>query len=289
MTFVDPISKTARLTAAARARETERPDRLFEDPWAKALAGPEGFALLRRWEESAQAPGATSAPENPYIAMRTRYFDDFLGEAVAVPEAGQPIRQVVIVAAGLDTRAFRLPWLPATRLFELDHPDVLAAKDRLLEAAGAVALCERTVVPADLTVPWADTLVAHGFDARVPAVWLIEGLFPYLDEAGARALLAEGAPLAAPGSRLAADFVGKSLLESPFARPVLALLERENVPWRFGTDEPEALLADFGWAATALRPGDPGMNFGRWPFPTLPRGTPGIPSSFLVTATRAAP
>ena len=108
------LEATACWTAAVRAAETSRDDRLFEDPWAATLAGPEGAAWL-----AARPPGSTLP-----IAIRTRFFDDWLHD-VAI-EAG--IRQVVLLAAGLDTRAYRLPWAAATTVFELDRPAVLAGK-----------------------------------------------------------------------------------------------------------------------------------------------------------------
>ncbi len=128
--------------------------------------------------------------------------------------------------------------------------------------------------------------MAGGFDAQAPALWIVEGLLPYLDEAQTRALLAECAPLASLGSWLLADIVGKSFLESPYTRAYLDWLRRQEVPWRFGTDEPEAFLAAFGWNATARRPGDEGAAYGRWPYLGLPRGTPGYPSIYYVTAAR---
>ena len=159
MSFRDPVSLTARLTAAARARESARPDRLFDDPWAAALAGPEGVAFLKRFEEAGRIPGVPPLGENPYIAIRTRVLDDFMTAAVAALDA----RQVVIVAAGLDTRAFRLAWPDGTRVYELDHPDVLAAKQSTMDAAGAVPRCDRRTVAVDLAQPWAAPLQAAGF------------------------------------------------------------------------------------------------------------------------------
>src|SRR4051812_29590382 len=121
MTFADPVSVTARFTAVARARESARADRLFDDPWAAALAGAEGVAFMNRIAEAAHVPGGPDLRDNPYIAIRTRVLDDFMIESVAALQA----RQVVILAAGLDTRAFRLSWPDGTRLYELDHADVL--------------------------------------------------------------------------------------------------------------------------------------------------------------------
>ena len=111
---VDAVAWTACLAAAARAREDERPDHLFADPFAATLAGATGFAYLDRL-----ANGPT-----PYLAIRTRFFDDFLLTAVR----GGDVRQVVLVAAGMDARAFRLPWPPGLALYELDQPEVLVLK-----------------------------------------------------------------------------------------------------------------------------------------------------------------
>ena len=117
-------------------------------------------------------------------------------------------------------------------------------------------------------------------------VWLVEGLTVYLPEAGVRGVLAQAASLATPGSRLFADITGRGMLESPWTRGVLDAMKRENAPWIFGTDEPEALCAELGWRATVTRPGDPDATFGRWPYPAFPRGAPGVPSNFFVMATR---
>jgi methyltransferase (TIGR00027 family) len=109
--------------AAARARESERPYRLFDDPLAAALAGPEGFAWLERMEPVPRFGGPAL-----YVVVRTRFFDDFLLYACW----GAGVRQVVLLAAGMDARAFRLNWPPGTRLYELDRPEVLAAKEEVI-------------------------------------------------------------------------------------------------------------------------------------------------------------
>jgi len=281
--FDDPISLTARMTAAARARESRRPDRLFDDPWAGALAGPEGVALMNELEAVASPPGKPAAArDNPYIAIRTRCFDDFLLAAAR----NAAIRQVVLLAAGLDSRAFRLDWPADTRCFELDRADVLHAKDELLEAAGAVPRCARHVIGADLTGDWSEMLLAGGFDAGAPSVWLVEGLTPYLEDGAVRALLARCGDLAARGSRLGIDLASRGIFDSPWTVNYRQALERIGAPWRFGTDEPEALLASAGWEAVVVRPGEPAASFGRWPYPVPPRGTPGIPSFFIAIATR---
>lgn len=295
MSFVDPISATARLTAAARARETRRPDRLFEDPWAAALAGSEGVALMTEMEAAASPPGGADVKDNPYIAIRTRYFDDFLLEAVGGRPGGAAasspvnvpaIRQVVLLAAGLDARAFRLDWPSGLCCYEIDRADVLHAKDQALRAAGAVPRCARHVIAADLSGAWPGALAAGGFDATAPSVWLIEGLTPYLDETTVRALLAQCASMAASGSRLAVDVLGQSFFRSPWTRTYLEALERAGAPWKFGTDDPEGLLGAAGWDATVVRPGEPPASYGRWRFPVPPRDVADAPTIFIATATR---
>ena len=119
---MDPVGLTSRWVAAARARESERADRLFDDPLAAAFAGPEGFAWLDRLEP-VTLPGTPGPGLGPglYVTVRTRFFDDFLVGA----SRSIGTRQVVLVAAGMDARAFRLDWSPGTRLYELDRPEVL--------------------------------------------------------------------------------------------------------------------------------------------------------------------
>jgi methyltransferase (TIGR00027 family) len=275
--FSDPVSRTARLTAAARARESKRPDRLFEDPWAEALAGRDGVAFMERLEAAGRAPGAPGSSENPYIAIRTRFFDDFLRAATG-GDGG--VRQVVILAAGLDTRAFRLAWPPGVRVFELDRLDVLEAKNRLLAHGAAPERvnprCDRRAIGVDLaTEPWDEALTAAGLAVGQPSAWLVEGLFAYLDEPAARAVLQRAAALAAPRSLLGADVISRTYFTSPWTRGALEALEREHAPWRFGTDDPEGFFAAAGWTATVLRPGDAGRGFRALAVPGLPARAPG--------------
>lgn len=275
---IDRVAQTSRWTAAARARESARPDRLFEDPLAGALAGPAGFALLD--SEPAEAR------DNPYIAIRTRVFDDWLRGVTGGDGPGQ----VVLLGAGMDARAFRLRWPPGTSLWELDRPELLALKGELLDRTGAHPQCARRSVGVDLASGgWLERLGASGFDSTQPSVWLAEGFFEYWEEPVVDRLLATLLPLAAAGSHLGADFVSRDFLASPWMVSYLAMLEERGSPWRFGTNEPEVLLARHGWTATSVRqPGEEGANFGRWPWPVAPRSVPGLPHSFFVTAVRSA-
>jgi methyltransferase (TIGR00027 family) len=275
---IDRIAQTSLWTAAARARESARPDRLFEDPFAAALAGPEGFALL-----DAEPP---ESRDNPYIAIRTRFFDDWLRRV-----AGEDsLHQVVLLGAGMDSRAFRLRWLPGTTLYELDRPELLALKQERLDSIGAEPACDRRPVGVDLmSDSFADHLRGSGFDPTQPSVWLAEGFFEYLDEFGVHRVLAALENLTSPGSRLGADFLSRDFLESPWMASYLARLRERGTPWQFGTNEPEVILAQHGWVATEVRqPGEEGANFGRWPWPVAPRSVAGLLRSFLVTAIRPA-
>jgi len=122
-TTSNSLGSTARWTAAARAYESEREVRLFEDPWASVLAGTVGTA----W--AATRPSDSLAP----MILRIRFFDDFLQRVTREDS----IRQVVLMAAGLDTRAYRLNWSSGTTFFELDQPAVLREKEQTLRSAGA--------------------------------------------------------------------------------------------------------------------------------------------------------
>ncbi len=265
--------------AAARARESERLDRLFDDPLAAALAGPEGFAWLERMEAAARSnsPGL-------YPVIRTRFFDDFLLDTCKA----SGIRQVVLAAAGLDTRAFRLDWPADTQLYELDLPEVLDAKDAVIEAAEARASSERRTVRVDLKeADWPEALLTAGYRPESQSVWLIEGLLFYLTTDDVHGLLDKVSALTAIGSHLGLDVTNRGLFFSPVAWPMRAALARRGATGRFGTNAPEKLMANHGWKADVTQPGEEGANFGRWPPPMLPREIPGVPRSFLVTARRA--
>jgi methyltransferase (TIGR00027 family) len=277
----EALLRTARWTAAARARESERPDRLFDDPFARAMANADGFELLAEMEPLSLLHGRPRR-ENPYFAIRTRFFDDFLTQVVAEAD----VRQIVMMAAGFDTRAYRIDWPDGTELFEIDRDETFAEKEAVLVRLQAQPRCDRHVVNADLTAEWESSLILAGFDPARGSVWTIEGLLAYLDETMARRLTAKISALAGAGARLCADLPGRDFFDSPLSQPYLSALARKGMPWKFGTDEPEAFFDECGWAASARRPGEEGADFGRWPYPLPRRGYPGLPTSFFVTATR---
>jgi methyltransferase (TIGR00027 family) len=275
----NPIAPTSRWMAAARARESEREDRLFCDPLAAAFAGPEGFAWLKRMELTA---GAGSGP-GLYAVIRTCFFDDFLEDACR----GSGVCQVVLAAAGMDTRAFRLDWPSQTRMYEMDLPEVLDAKDKMVEEAGAKPNCERRTVGVDLQQEaWPEALLAAGYRPERPSVWVIEGLLFYLTRAAVHGLLQKVSALTATGSLLGLDVMNRGLLFSPLAWPQQVAFARRGAPGLFGTDNPETLVAHHGWDADVTQPGEEGANYGRWPRPLLSREVPGLPRGFLVRARR---
>ncbi len=271
-TFDDLLGATARWTAAVRAKESAREDRLFYDPWAAALAGKEGEAWIKARSEDSVVP----------IALRTRFFDDAL-QHMALQDA---IRQVVLMAAGLDTRAFRLSWPAGTRLFELDQPPVLKYKEQILRSAGAQPACERQMVEVDLTAPWQERLIQAGFDPGRSSGWLLEGFLFYLPGESLTRILDEATDLAAPGSWLGFDIVNSITLTSPWTRQWIEMQANSGAPWIGTLDDPEGFLAARGWQASLTLPGEEGANFGRWPYPVIPRTMPDMPRNWYVIARR---
>lgn len=271
-TVMEAVAYTAQWTAAARALESERPDAIFTDPWARALAGEKGFALLDRY---------AGAGTIPFIAVRTRFMDN----AIFATVKERDLRQVVLVAAGMDTRAGRLSWPDDTVLYELDHPELLAAKSQILPPEAYVPLCQRRIVPVDLTVDWVPAARAAGLEFGRPTLWVAEGLFFFLPADAVRGLLTVIRDLSGPGSVLIGDFVGAAALSNPLARAFLQVLAEDGNPWQFGTDDPEVFLRDVGWHVLDLKqPGQEGAEFGRWPYPVPPPVMTSAPRSFLFTA-----
>jgi methyltransferase (TIGR00027 family) len=265
------FASTAKWIAAARAKESARPDRLFHDPFAAALAGEAGFEILARSE-------AASGGENAFLPIRTRYFDDLLLNAAAP--------QVVLLGAGLDTRAYRLPFADVTHVFELDRGEVLEEKERILTAVNARPRCIRRAVAVDLADSWTEHLAAAGFDSAQPSIWIAEGLLFYLSEEHVGSLLRRARFEAAPGSVFAADVFGTGLLDQAPIQPYLRWLESAHLPPPFCTGDPAGLFACCGWGpAKITEPGQPGANYGRMPV----RG-PGEGSNraYLVSAPRGS-
>jgi methyltransferase (TIGR00027 family) len=266
------VADTALLVAAIRARESARADGLFCDPFAERLAGERGQELL------AGALTSSGEQSTAQIVVRTRFWDEALLEAV--PQGGQ----VVIVAAGMDARAYRLPWPDGTVVYELDQPPVLSAKAQLL--AGENPRCRRVPVAVDLADDWPAAIRAAGLNAAAPTVWLLEGLLQYLDESAVHTLFDRIDALSASGSVLLYEVVGKVLLESPSMAPVLESMAKNGAPWLFGTDEPEQLAVRRGWSATVLDVAQVGNRYDRWFAPAIPMDVEGVPRGYFVKAAK---
>jgi methyltransferase (TIGR00027 family) len=271
--MLDPVAVTGLLVAAIRAEEHLREGRLFEDPFAAKLAGEAGRAALERYR------AASAGPDVPIIEVRTRWYDDRVARAW---EAGP--RQCVILAAGMDARAYRLAWPAGMRVFEVDRAEVLASKSQAL--AGSEPRCARIAVGADLRDPWADALVTSGFDRAARTLWLVEGLLQYIPESAVTSIFATIDSLSAPGSIALYDVVGRTMLEAPFMKPTLEMMENHGAPWIFGSDEPGSLVERHGWKASPTEPAIVGNALGRWPFPPIPANVPGAPRGYLVEAVK---
>ncbi|MBO3735930.1 SAM-dependent methyltransferase [Actinoplanes flavus] len=227
------VSRTAVLIAQARAREGRRRDRMFIDQYAGPLAAAAG------WIGNLSRAGMLV---EDHFVLRTRYFDDYLTAAL-----DDGIRQVVLLAAGLDSRAYRMLWPDGTKVFEVDLPDLLSFKNEVLAKRGAVPSCERVPVPADLREDWPDALRDAGFDPDLPTAWLVEGLMVYLTEADNDLLLARIGALSGTGSRLAIEHVNQAYSEHPRMKPAHNRLAATAASWQSSVEDPVAWLAGHGW------------------------------------------
>ena len=204
--ITESVGATALGVAAARATETAQPDPLIRDPFAYLLvssAGPMWAELAggqSGWYGDDERGRRIDEMSRSYQAVRTHYFDEYLG---AASRAG--IRQIVILAAGLDSRAYRLDWPAGTTVFEIDQPKVLAYKTATLESHGAVPGATRHAVPVDLRDDWAAALIDAGHAPTEPTAWLAEGLLPYLPADAQDRLFEMVTALSAAGSRIAVE------------------------------------------------------------------------------------
>ncbi|MCV7092210.1 SAM-dependent methyltransferase [Mycobacterium interjectum] len=268
------VASTGLLAAAVRAEESRRDDPLFTDPFAERLAGDDGRRLLAdAVAETGQSPAE--------IAIRTRFFDEALLDA---QRGGAS--QVVILAAGMDARAYRLPWRRGTTVYEVDQPGVIATKEQRL--AGAPARSRRVAVGIDLADDWPKALLSQGFTSSATTVWLIEGLLQYLDAPAVDTLFARVDALSAPGDVLLYNVIGQTLLGAPFLQSTQQYMRRLGAPWTFGTDAPAALVERHGWSAAVTDVAEPGTRWHRWEHPVVPLDVPGVPRGYFVVATKSS-
>jgi methyltransferase (TIGR00027 family) len=232
------VGATALGVARLRVAEHERPDRLVADPYAELiLAAAAGGSV---WATMASQAGADFfALMADQVAVRTRFLDQTL---LRLARAG--CAQVVLLACGMDTRAYRLDWPTGTRVFEVDFAEVLAFRDRALAAHGIAQRCQRVEVAADLRQDWPTTLRGAGFDPGQITAWLAEGILYALPADAADTLLERITDLSAPGSMLALDQVQ----DSPSLRAARAAVSPDLVElWQGGPADLPGWLTSHGW------------------------------------------
>lgn len=275
------VGSTAVMVAAARAVETDRPEPLVRDPYAKLLVANADANLLwvamldpsmvAKIEAIDAEIAATVAHMPSYHAVRTTFFDAYCNDAVA-----DGIRQVVILASGLDSRAYRLDWPTGTTVYEIDQPKVLAYKSTMLAENGVAPTAQCRPVPIDLRRDWPAALCAAGFDPMARTAWLAEGLLMYLPAEAQDKLFAEIGELSPAGSRLAAETSPRhsderrDQMRERFKEVADALGFEQAVDVLELTyhDENRAIVADWlnnhGWRAAGQSALDAMHRAGRW-------------------------
>ena len=290
------VGSTAVLVAAARASETDRPDPLIRDPYARILVEGAGTGMWEHFLDASLADRLTDVdPEAVamlthmlnYQAVRTHFFDAFFAEATA---AG--IRQIVILASGLDSRAYRLDWPAGTHVYEIDQPLVLDYKAKKLAEHAVQPLAERHEVPVDLRQDWPAALKEQGFDPSQPTAWLAEGLLMYLPADAQDRLFELVTELSAPGSRVSAETMGhhsEERREQARARfekfadqlGIERTIDMQNLTYN---DPDRAEVTDWlnahGWLASGERSTDAMRRLDRWV--EVPKADPDAFSTFVV-------
>lgn len=202
------VGATATMVAAARALASGGTNPIINDPFAAPLVRAVGLDFFRRLvdgeitESEASADGGRDLSlETDSIAVRTRFFDDFFLNA-----ARDGLRQSVILAAGLDARAYRLGWPPGSVVYEVDQPKVVEFKSATLASLAAAPAADRRTVSIDLREDWPAALRGSGFDVTQPTSWAAEGLLMYLPPDAQDRLFDNITALSAPGSKLATEY-----------------------------------------------------------------------------------
>jgi len=299
------VGATALGVAAARAAETESANPLINDPFARVFVDAAGQGMWSIYSNPALlAEAAEIEPDVrsriqlmvDFMATRTAFFDEFFLRAA---DAG--VRQVVILASGLDARTWRLPWPDGTLVYELDQPKVLEFKSDTLREHGARPAAELVSVPIDLRQDWPKALREKGFDPSRPSVWSAEGLVRYLPAQAQDLLFERIHQLSAPGSRLASNVPGQG-----FTDPELVRRQRDDMKrmraaaaklvdteitdfddlWYAEERTPvDRWLRDHGWDASAVTFPELMARYGR----SIPRGAEDtMPPTLFVSAQRRA-
>ncbi len=303
--ITESVGATALGVAAARAAETDSDDPLVRDEFAGVFLHAAGEGMWN-WFAAPNLPAQITEAEPDlkprmqgmvdYMAARTAFFDEFFLSAV---RAG--VRQAVILAAGLDSRAWRLAWPGGVTVYELDQPKVLEWKLATLRDNGFEPACNLVSVPVDMRHDWPAALGRAGFDASAPSVWSAEGLLPFLPAAAQELLFERVQDLSAPGSRIAVespgpdfldeDAIGKQRETMQRVRDLMAQLEPErDIPdvadlWYFEEREDVGdWLRRHGWDVTVTSAPDLMAGYDRMPPQEVEGATP---QTLFVAAERA--
>jgi methyltransferase (TIGR00027 family) len=265
------VGATATMVAAARAMASKADDALIDDPFAEPLVRAVGVDFFSRLvtgelrpedvDSDTESVGVQRMADS--MAVRTKFFDEFFlaatggGNSTGATEAG--IRQAVILASGLDSRAYRLAWPAGTTVYEIDQPDVIEFKTRTLAELGAEPTAQRRTVAMDLRYDWPSALIEEGFDPNQPTAWSAEGLLGYLPPDAQDRLLDTITELSAPGSRVAVESIPN--IDPADHEKAMERMQAASDRWRdhgFDLDfaelvylgdrnEAAAYLGDHGW------------------------------------------
>jgi methyltransferase (TIGR00027 family) len=259
------VGVTATMVAAARAMAARAERPLIDDPYAEPLVRAVGVELLTLLASGELNPAdvddeaeASLARMSDNMAARTKFFDDFFLEAT-----GLGITQAVILASGLDARAYRLAWPAGTVVYEVDQAQVIEFKSRTLAELGVQPSTVRRAVAVDLRDDWPAALRAAGFRSDRPTAWSAEGLLGYLPPEAQDRLLDTITSLSAPGSRFATESAPN--IEPADEARVKERMRADAQRWRlhgfdldlselvyFGDrNEAAPYLAAHGWQVTA--------------------------------------
>jgi methyltransferase (TIGR00027 family) len=271
--ITESVGATALGVAAGRAAETNSDNPLISDPYAQMFLEAAGDGVWSMYTRPEALPkelaeidprfGERMQAMMGYMGSRTLFFDEFFMSAAA-----GGIRQSVILAAGLDARAWRLDWPAGSVVYEIDQPKVLAFKTSTLESRGISPIATHVGVPVDLRHDWPAALRAAGFDPALPTAWSAEGLLPYLTADAQNILFERIAGLSAPGSRVAVeDFTSDFFSAESFARREQQMERYRDVATKLGRpdaaaagnllyEEERTQVADWlrahGWQATGI-------------------------------------
>lgn len=232
--ITESVGATALGVAYSRAQEATTSCPLFTDPFAQMFVD---AAVERGWQLPPTSMLERIRSIAGYAASRTKFLDEFFTAAGA-----NGIEQAVILAAGLDARAWRLPWIDRSVVYEIDEPKVLAFKADTLRG-NADPSAKYVQVPIDLRQDWPTALVEAGFDPSEPAAWSAEGLLPHLPADGQDLLFERIHSLSAGGSRIAVESLGAGDDDSPY----------DAADW----------LSERGWTVTSVEALDLMNRYGR--------------------------